>query len=533
MISKKSPTDTCRAESRRGFLKGSVGLVAGAAAAQLLPSQVAAQNAANPGMAQNLRNASTNGRPILLKDGIVLSLDRQVGDFAKADVLIQGKKIMSIGPNLTAPAQAVVVNAAGMIVMPGFVDTHHHQYETVMRSIIADGMFGGNQDRLPARHYGSVMGQTFTPLYTPEDARVAELIASLSQINDGVTTTVDTSQVQLSPEHTDACIAGLQESGRRCLFTYGANGQNAASKTPVELARLRKQYFSSDDQLLTLAANTGVTPEAFQMARAAGVPTVSHCQGGPNFNEPAIIKSGLMGPEHEYIHCTRISKELFDAIRDTGGHVSIATAIEMQMGHAHPPFQECLDRGIRPSLSVDVECNMTADSFTEMREAFTWQRAMVNERIIQGEQNVPPLLTSREVVEFATIEGAKCAHIDSKVGTLTPGKEADIILLTTGLNVTPLNNVPGAIATLMDTSNVDSVFIAGKVMKWQGKMVGVDVNKVLQEANKSAQGLIARSGYNNSLFDTCCSGPLLTGPQRAALKLEDIKSGRTPGAGGN
>jgi 5-methylthioadenosine/S-adenosylhomocysteine deaminase len=189
---------------------------------------------------------------------------------------------------------------------------------------------------------------------------------------------VDTSQVQLTPEHTDGCIEGLKQSGRRCLFTYGADGQNAASRTPLELARLRKQYFSSDDQLLTLAANTSVTPEAYQMARTAGVPTVSHCQGGPNFNEPAIIKSGLMGPDHEYIHCTRISKELFDAIAATGGHVSIATAIEMQMGHAHPPFQECLDRGIRPSLSVDVECNMTADSFTQMRESFTWQRAMAS-----------------------------------------------------------------------------------------------------------------------------------------------------------
>jgi cytosine/adenosine deaminase-related metal-dependent hydrolase len=262
------------------------------------------------------------------------------------------------------------------------------------------------------------------------------------------------------------------------------------------------------------------------MARAAGVPTVSHCQGTPNFDEPAIIKSGLMGPEHEYIHCTRVSKELFDAIAATGGHVSIATSIEMQMGHAHPPFQECLDRGIRPSLSVDVECNMTSDSFTQMRAAFTWQRAMVNERAILGEKNVPPLLTCREVIEFATIEGAKCAHVESKVGTLTPGKEADIIMLSTGLNVAPLNNVPGAIVTLMDTSNVVNVFIAGKVMKWQGQMVGVDVNKVVQDASKAAEGLIARSGYVNNVFDTCCPGELFDAEQRAKVSLDVVKRGR-------
>lgn len=528
-MSKQDPFDGKAPKGRRGFLKGSVGLLAGAAAAQLLPDGAAAQqNAANPGMGQTLRNANASNRPILIKDGIVLSLDRQVGDFMKADVLIQGKKIMSVGPNLaaSAPKNAIVVNAAGMIVMPGFIDTHHHQYETVLRSLIADGMFGGNQDRLPERHYTSVIQQVFTPAYTPDDARVAELIASISQMNGGVTTTVDTSQVQLTPEHTDACIAGLKESGRRCLFTYGAGGENAAAKNPTELARLKKQYFSSNDQLLTLAANTAVTPEMFKLARSLDLPTVSHCQGGPNFNEPAIINSGLMGPDHEYIHCTRISKELFDAIAATGGHVSIAASIEMQMGHAHPPFQECLDRGIRPSLSVDVECNMTADSFTQMRTAFNLQRMVINERIINGEKTPPPLITCRDAIEFATIQGAKCAHIDSKVGTLTPGKEADIIFLTTGLNVAPLNNVPGAIVTLMDTSNVDSVFIAGKVMKWQGKMVGVDVNRVIQAANKSAEGLIARTNYVNNPMDTCCTGPLLSGDDRVKLSLDKVKEGR-------
>ena len=195
------------------------------------------------------------------------------------------------------------------------------------------------------------------------------------------------------------------------------------------------------------------------------------------------------------------------------------------MGHAHPPFQECLDRGIGPSLSVDVECNMTADSFTQMRQAFTLQRMVVNERIILGEQNPPALITCRDVVEFATIQGAKAAQIESKVGTLTPGKEADIIMLSTGLNVAPLNNVVGAIVTLMDTSNVENVFIAGKVMKWQGKMVGVDVNRIIQSANKSVEGLIARANYVNAPFDTCCPGRLLSGGDRAKVSLDKVKRG--------
>src|SRR5438270_695247 len=171
--------------SRRGFLKSGAGVVVGVAATRLLQDQAAAQqNGANAGLLERLQNP--NGRAILLKDGIVLSLDRQVGDFARADVLIQGKKITAVGPNVTAPAQSVVVNAAGMIIMPGFIDTHHHQYETILRGVIADGLFGTGDDPLPKKHYGSVIQQVFTPHYLPEDARISQLIASLSQISDGV-----------------------------------------------------------------------------------------------------------------------------------------------------------------------------------------------------------------------------------------------------------------------------------------------------------------------------------------------------------
>ena len=194
-----------------------MGLVAGVAAAQWLPGRAAAQhNATSAVTLENLRNA--NGRAILLKDGIVLSMDSQVGDFEKADVLIQGKKIVSVGPNVPAPAHALMVNAAGMIVMPGFIDTHHHQFETPLRSILSDGLLGVAGDTA-STYQGKILG-TFAPAYLPEDARLGELVASLSQMNAGVTMTVDTSQVSLTPEHTDACIAGLKESGRRALFAY-------------------------------------------------------------------------------------------------------------------------------------------------------------------------------------------------------------------------------------------------------------------------------------------------------------------------
>ena len=494
--------------SRRGFLKGSAGLVAGAAAAQLLPSPavLAQQNGANPGMAQTLRAANASGRPIVLKGGMVLSMDKQVGDFEKADVVIQGKKIMAVGPNAEAPKSAVVVDAAGRIVMPGFIDTHHHQYETLLRAMVADSIVPVG--KLPYTHknnYTSVIGGIFTPVNTPDDARLAELLASLSQINAGVITTVDTSQVQLSPEHTDACIAGLNESGRRCLFNYGASGQNAAARTQPELLRLRKQYFSSDDQLLTLSSGGG-GPDGWKFARSIGAPIVTHVVEDNTMGTLAnYANTGLMGPDNEYIHCTRLSDTMWKKIGDTGGKVSIAPAIEMQMQHGLPPFQQALDHGIRPSLSVDVECNMTADLFTVMRTAYHIQRALANERIIAGEPNAPALITCRQAIEFGTINGAITTHLDSKVGSLTPGKEADIIMLATDrINVMVVNNIPGIVVTLMDTSNVENVFIAGKVAKWQGNLVGVDLNRLRQDTNKALDGLISRSKHDRDLFGSCC-----------------------------
>ena len=395
--------------SRRGFLKGGAGLVAGAAVAQLLPRQIAAQqNAGNAGLLERLTNPG--GRPIILKNGYVLSLDSQVGDFERGDVLIQGKKILSVGPNLAAPAQSIVVDAAGMIIMPGFVDTHHHQYETVLRAINADGRLGTLPFYPEAKSYRTVIQAIFTPIYLPEDARVAELIASLNQINVGVTTTVDTSQVQLTPAHTDACIAGLKESGRRALFTYTVGGPDAATKFPQELQRLRKQYFSSDDQLLTLGSGGG-SQEQWKIARSIGAPIVNHVVG-QSANLNALAQAGLMGPDNEYIHCTRLSDGMWKMIADTGGKVSIATAIEMKSGQGTPPIQAALDHGIQPSLSVDNETSMPADFFTQMRATFTVQRMFINERTLNGEQNVPSLMKSRDAIEMATIAGAKAAHLD-------------------------------------------------------------------------------------------------------------------------
>jgi len=479
--------------SRRSYVKLGAGLMACAA------SGVAQQNPGGAATLDRLLRAQTDpNRRILLQGGVVLSLDPKVGDFEKADVLIEGKRIAAVGPNLAAAARsALVVNAADSIVMPGFVDTHHHQYETLLRSILADGLL-----RDGSKNYGSVIQGIFTPVYLPQDAHISELVASLNQINAGVTTTVDTSQVSLSPAHSDACIAGLKESGRRAVFAYSA-GVGPASQYPQDITRLRKQYFSSGDQLLTLALHAAVNAEHWKLARSLGAPIVSHFISG---DLQPMKNAGLLGPDNQYIHCTQLNEATWKLIADTGGKVSIAPAIEMQMRHGMPPFQTALDHGIRPSLSVDVECNMTADMFSIMRAAFTLQRALANQRAIDGEENVPRLLTARDTIELATIEGARVAHLDGKIGTLTPGKEADIVMLATDrINVFPMNNVPGTVVTLMDTSNVENVFIAGRIMKWQGRLVGVDLSRIRRTIDTAREGLLARARYPRNLFESCCA----------------------------
>jgi 5-methylthioadenosine/S-adenosylhomocysteine deaminase len=444
-------------------------------------------------------------RRYLIKGGAVLSMDPGVGDFAQGDVLIEGKKIIAVGPNLHAPG-VPVINATGMIVMPGFIDTHHHQYQTALRSFLSDGLLFN--DGLPhgVKNYLDYIHFKITPVYRPQDAFIAEFAASLSQLDAGVTTVVDTSQVGHTPEHSDAVIRGLQEAGRRALFVYSP-GVGPGNIFPNDLQRIRSQYFSSTDQLLTLAMGGEIFDNAFRtywaIGRQQGLPIVTHLVGsiGQSTILEQLASEGLMGPDLEFIHASHITEGSWQAIVQSGASVSIAAPIELTMRHGTPPIQIALDHGIQPALSTDVECTMTADFFTQMRTIFTLQRGLINERAINGETNLPELLTCRDVIRLATVEGARVAKLSNKVGSLTPGKEADIILLRAdAINVAPLNNVPGAVVTLMERSNVDTVIIAGKIRKWRGALLGVDMARLRSALEESRDYILQAAGVQRVLF---------------------------------
>jgi 5-methylthioadenosine/S-adenosylhomocysteine deaminase len=568
--------------SRRNFLKsGAAGLAvtaagaAGCSTAEENPGQAA--NPAAPGGLRAPQPADLIGdgtrRRILLRGGIVLSLDPKVGDFEKADVLIDGKTIAQIAPTIDA-GDAEVVDCTGTIVMPGFITTHNHQYEGILRSLIPDGILAG---AWPLETYGSVVQNIFTAgrivdpadptniiwdlgrvPYEPEDAYAAQLIACLSQITEGVTCGTDTSQANHTPAHTDAMIKGMMESGRRMVFDYSGGVNRTADGFPYEvpgamgdetkgIGRIAKTYFSSKDQLVTLGFGGGPGPAfpdatytGWQLGRSFGALINNHNVGNPNLviNAAADPRNGTDWSDLTFVHATRwmdtpraqigsgtegypagARSRAWEIVRDRGAHVSIANLIEMQMRHGMPPFQEALNHGILPSLSPDVDTNMTTDPFSLMRGAFCLQRALANDLAFKesnpGNLPAPQLVTSRQVIEMATIAGAAANRLLDKVGTLTPGKEADIVVLDARtLGTAPMNNVPGTVVTMMNPRHVRDVVIAGKVVYWKGKLVGWDIERVIQQAEQSRDRVLARINAPAKIGKLPPGNNSLSGPYR-------------------
>ncbi len=532
--------------SRRAFLTATAAGLAGASCAPSSP------DAQRPAVQDAVREALPDGtRRVLLRGGVVLSLDPTVGDFEQADVLINGKTIEAIGPNLPAGA-ALVVDCAGAIVMPGFITTHHHQYETLQRSILADGLLAG---AWPQESYQSLVQNVWTAgripdprnpnafvwdlgrvPYDPEDGYIAQLVACLSEISEGVTTGTDVSQANHTPDHTDAMIKGLMESGRRMVFAYTGGTDRSAEGIPYEfpgamgdstkgLGRLAKTYFSSKDQLVTLGLQIGAGPAfagapytGWQLGRSFGAVLTGHNVG----NRAGVVaaaadtRNGTDWSDVTFIHATRWqdtayaqvgagatvypnsgASKAWEIVRDRGAHISIAPLIEMQMRHGMPPFQEALNHGILPSLSPDVDSNMTTDPFSLMRGAFCLQRALANDLAFPesnpGGLPVPQAVTSRQVIEMATIAGAAANRLFDKVGTLTPGKEADIVVLDAfNINTWPMNNVPGTVVTMMNPRHVRHVLIAGKGVYWNGALVGWDIGQLLRRLEQARERVLAR-----------------------------------------
>ncbi|MFC0865131.1 amidohydrolase family protein [Sphaerimonospora cavernae] len=465
------------------------------------------------------------GRRYVIRGGAVMSMDPEVGDFEVADVLVEENKIIEVGPDIDAP-DADVIDARGRIVMPGFVDTHHHQFETAQRALLANGLLLDDGSGSPSAHpnYGEHILNGFTRVYRPQDVYINELFAGLSQLDAGVTTVLDVSQIHHSPEHTDAAIQALIDTGRRAAFGFFEGDGRAGYRYPEDAHRIRDQWFSSDDQLVSMVMGgelhlgREVYTRSWAIARELDVKIAAHAVGSwgmrPVFDEVARGVGGVqVGPDNIFIHMTGMSDQTWERFRDAGAQVSLAVPIEMVMRHGTPPILKMQELGMEPSLSSDVETTMAPDPFTLMRSAMTMQRMVVNQMVLdQGDlvppnnyptpaESVPELVTVRDVLRYATINGAEHLGLDGRSGTLTPGKQADIVLLdATALNTAPLNSVPGSVVSLMDRSNVETVIVAGKVRKWRGRLLGADLGRLRRELEASRDYLFKALDMRQDLF---------------------------------
>lgn len=445
----------------------------------------------------------------LLRGGCVITLDRELGDFTRGgDVLIEGSRIVEVGPHIDA-SDCQVVDATGMLVIPGFVDTHRHTWQAQIRNIAGDWTLA---------EYLQGIRADLGPRYRPQDVYAGNLIGVLEGLDAGITTLVDWSHIMNSPQHADAAIDALIESGSRALFAYGTpNDENTdawhfESTIPhsEDVRRVQKTYFSSNNQLVTLGmavrgpqfSTMDITENDWKLARELGLRMTVHVGDGAwglKYRPiEALNERKLLGPDTTYVHCTTLPHNQLQLIADSGGTASISPEIEMHMGHGFPATGRLMKVGVRPSLSIDVCTDISADMFTSMRVCLASERALANQVSLDAGIPTGIVLTTRDVLEFATVEGARACGMLDKIGTITPGKQADIVLIrTTGLNLTPLNNPIAAVVLAAHPGDVDTVFVGGKLIKQGGRFVSIDVERAKKLAIESRDYLFTQAGVSN------------------------------------
>ena len=445
-------------------------------------------------------NQAASGRSLLIRGGSVISMDARIGDLPSGDVHIRDGVIVDVAQQLDVP-DAEIIDASSMVVMPGFVDGHRHLWEGIVRNSLPNGDLGD---------YMRVIMEGFAPALEPEDAHLGTLVSALGALDAGVTTVLDWSHIQTTPDHTAATIAALRESGIRAVFAFGPPAsQDRGHVYPLDVFRLKQEEFASNDQLLTLGLAT-ISPEHapdevarpnFELAREADLLLTAHA-GISGFGQPNEIerygKEGLLGPHVNLVHCNTLSETEWSVIADTGTTVSITPSAEMQMGHGVPPIQQAVDAGVTPSLGVDVETSAPGDMWTQMRLIFGLQRSNALELHFAG-KTAPELIDVDDVLRYATIGGATAARLRDKVGTLTPGKQADVILLRADMiNVLPVNNLRSAVVHNMDARNVDTVIVAGRVVKQDGQLLGVDMARLASEVYSGRERVFTTAGQTHS-----------------------------------
>jgi 5-methylthioadenosine/S-adenosylhomocysteine deaminase len=438
---------------------------------------------------------------ILLRGGYVLSLDESVGELPVGDVLIDSGAIAEVAERVDIE-DVEIVDVSGHVVMPGFIDTHRHTWQTCLRGICADWTLGD---------YARGIRIRICPSLTAEDVYAGNYVGALEALDAGVTTILDFSHCNNSPEHADGALQGLHDAGIRAVFGYGyypAYGADTAFASHADrLAdshRIRNAL-SSDTGLVTMGiALTECALVPFDdtiaevaTARELAVPTVMHtgCNWGSPITEgiPELDHHGLLGPEQVHVHCNTLSDTDFDRLRDHECKLSSSPETELQMGMGHPVIGRALERGMRPSLSADVMSSNSGDMFTQMRLGLQFERVMRND-VANAEGRLPDTLepTTRDAIGWATGNGAHAMGMEERIGSLAPGSRADVIVIGgRRLNMVPMTDPVGCVVAQANSSNVVHVLVDGRFVKRDSELVGIDLDDAIKLADRSSERIVS------------------------------------------
>jgi 5-methylthioadenosine/S-adenosylhomocysteine deaminase len=433
----------------------------------------------------------------LFKGGTIVTMDAKVPNLVTGDVLVEGDRIVAVEANIAADG-AEVIDAAGNIVLPGLIDAHHHAWLGVMRRLMPD------VDDLFA--YIDVVAEKLGAHYRPIDMYVSTKLTAVASLDAGTTTIIDACHNSRSPEHTDAALESLYSAGVRVLHMVGAamDKRASAAHLPRDLKRLASSWNTSGN-LVRVGLFGQLNLDWWKVARGLNMQILSEFIGdlaklGPQFAEP-----GILGSHNIFNHCTRVPEETWKLFADAGVNITVNPRSDALFGFDDDGFayQKAIDHGLMPALGIDLDTAFGSDMFGEMHALFGQQRAAMRNRRFRGEVDAPAPISVGEVLQAATVNGARAAGLEKSIGTLTPGKQADIIMLrTNGVAVFPVTNAIGTIVQAVERSDVDAVMVAGRLRKRSGKLIGVDIEKLTAEVIASRDYLLEASGYRTNLFGT-------------------------------
>lgn len=448
---------------------------------------------------------------VLIKCGWLVTLDPQLGEMKGGELLFSGNTIEAVGRNLAVTADEVI-DASDKIVMPGLVNAHMHTWETALRGIGAEW--------LSADYFKHVHSNLATR-YKPEDNYLANLIGALAQIDAGVTTLVDWCHNITTLEHAERAVDGLVDSGIRAVFAHGtAKPIGLESGTPFthvphpreRIEALRKGRLASNHGRVTLAmAILGpdwgaweVVEHDIRMAREFDLVSSSHIRRREDCVVPngyaRMAKKGLLGPDHNLVHGTSYDTADLRVVVDNGASLTSTVLVELHHHIGDTMVAAFREQGGKPSIGIDVELYTTGQMFREMQAALLFARGKeVRNNAMRGNSPLKTIpVRSREGLEWATINGARAFRLDSQIGTLAPGKKADIVMLRANdVNMAPVWDPIYSIVEIAGAGNVDTVIIDGEIRKKDGKLTfdAATLRRRLDELAESGARIMREGNY--------------------------------------